>query len=170
VHFSYEATLANSFDSDYEIFYGTDSAVMLRQEKAWMFKEVDSALLGWEVYARKDEFYKETGIALVANATKLAAIQGDKAEEVPFAISSLASALEAFISNTGVMMTAVDEFISNYGENAKGLKEHLKTLDKGKMPAASYQDGYAATVTVIKANEAILKSQRITFQKEWFEI
>ena len=58
VQFGYEATLANSFDSDYEMFYGTDSAVMLRGNKAWMFKEVDAPLLGWEVYARKDEFYR----------------------------------------------------------------------------------------------------------------
>ena len=58
VFLSYEATLGNSFDSDYEMLFGTDSAVMLRANKAWMFKEVDSPLLGWEVYARKDEFYK----------------------------------------------------------------------------------------------------------------
>jgi hypothetical protein len=29
---TYDATLANSFDSDYEILYGTDSAVMLRHQ------------------------------------------------------------------------------------------------------------------------------------------
>ncbi|MCK6500835.1 MAG: Gfo/Idh/MocA family oxidoreductase, partial [Nitrospira sp.] len=72
-----EVTLANSFDAEYEMIYGSDATVMLRGNKAWMFKEVDAPLLGWEVYARKDTFYKETGIALVANATKLAA-QGDK--------------------------------------------------------------------------------------------
>jgi len=170
VHFSYEATLANSFDGDHEILYGTDSAVMLRQENAWMFKEVDSPLLGWEVYARKDQFHKETGIALVANATKLSAVGGEQTEEIPFAASSLASALEAFITNTGVTMTAVEDFVSNFGEGAQGLKEYLKTLDKSKTAAANYKDGYEATVAVIKANEAILKKQKIVFQKEWFEI
>src|SRR5262249_25843182 len=54
VYLSYDATLANSFDSDYEMFYGSDAAIMLRGSKAWMFKEVDSPLLGWEVYAKKD--------------------------------------------------------------------------------------------------------------------
>jgi predicted dehydrogenase len=170
VHFSYEATLANSFDADHEILYGTDSAVMLRQEKAWLFKEVDSPLLGWEVYARKDQFYKETGIALVANATKLSAIGAEKAEEIPFTTSSLASALEAFIANTGVVMTAVEDFTSNFGENAQGLQDYLKSVSKSRLPAADYKDGFEATVVAITANEAILKNQKIAFQKEWFQI
>ena len=48
----------------------------MRERRGWMFKEVDSPLLGWEVYARKETFFKEVGIVLAANATKLAA-QGD---------------------------------------------------------------------------------------------
>ncbi|MGH7971797.1 MAG: Gfo/Idh/MocA family protein, partial [Limisphaerales bacterium] len=51
VFMNYDATLANSFDSEYEILFGSDAAVMMRESKAWMFKEVDSPLLGWEVYA-----------------------------------------------------------------------------------------------------------------------
>jgi hypothetical protein len=50
------------------MYHGTDAAVMIRESNAWMFKEVDSPLLGWEVCARKDIFYKEAGIALVADA------------------------------------------------------------------------------------------------------
>src|SRR5438552_3001489 len=56
-----ECTLANSFDADYEILYGTDAAIMMRGLKAWMFKQVDSPLLGWEVFAAEDQFYRETG-------------------------------------------------------------------------------------------------------------
>jgi predicted dehydrogenase len=169
-HFAYEATLANSFDSEHEMFYGTDSAVMLRGNKAWMFKEVDSPLLGWEVYARKDEFYKETGIALVANATKLAA-QGEKPiEEAPFTNTPLYYALEAFIANAGVLGSAVEDFTSNFGDNVEALKEYLVGINKSKQPSADYQDGFEAAVVAIKANEAILKGQKITFQKEWFEI
>jgi predicted dehydrogenase len=33
---SHEITVANSFESDYEIFYGSDSAIMLRDRHAWM--------------------------------------------------------------------------------------------------------------------------------------
>ena len=49
---------------------GSDPNLLLRDSKAWMFKEVDSALLGWEVYAAKVQFYKDTGIALMADASK----------------------------------------------------------------------------------------------------
>ena len=53
VRMIYDATLANSFDGEYEMLYGSDAALMMRESKAWMFKEVDSPLLGWEVYADK---------------------------------------------------------------------------------------------------------------------
>jgi predicted dehydrogenase len=166
----YESTLANSFDSDYEMFYGTDSAVMLRGNKAWMFKEVDAPLLGWEVYARKDEFFKESGIALVANATKLVA-QGNKpVEEAPYTNTPLSYALEAFIANSATLGAGVEDFNANFGENPKALKEYLATLAKSKVPCASYEQGFEANVIAIKANEAITKGQRITFEKEWFEI
>jgi predicted dehydrogenase len=73
VHLLYDATLGNSFDGAYELLMGSDSALLTRGDRAWMFKEADSPLLGWEVYARKDKFGDETGIALVANATQLLA-------------------------------------------------------------------------------------------------
>ena len=115
----YDATLATSFDADYEMFYGTDSAVMLRGNKAWMFKEVDAPLLGWEVYARKDEFYRETGIALVANATKLVA-QGNKpVEEAPYSSTPLHYALESFITNTGALAGGVEDFTASFGNDPK---------------------------------------------------
>ena len=31
-------------------------------------------------------------------------------------------------------------------------------------------DGFEATVVAIKANEAVMKRERITFQKEWFSL
>jgi hypothetical protein len=37
-------------------------------------------------------------------------------------------------------------------------------------PAATWQDGLDATVMAITANQAALKKQRITFEKEWFEL
>jgi len=170
VRLLYDCTLANSFDADYEVLFGSDGAIMLRQNKAWMFKEVDSPLLGWEVYAQKDTFYKETGIALVANATKLSA-QGDKpAEEAPFTNTPLHHALETFIANSGTVGAAVDDFTANFGEDAKALKEYLAKLAKDALPAAGYQDGYDATVIALKSNEAITKGEKVTFQKEWFEL
>lgn len=168
---SYECTLANSFDSNFEILYGTDSAVMMRQEKAWMFKEVDAPLLGWEVYARKDEFYKETGIALVANATKLASLQGDKpGDESAPVNASLVSSLHAFVTNANTLGAAVEDFVSNLGDNPSALKQYLADIVKHNVPAAGYQEGFDATVTAIQANEAVVKGQRIDLLKELFEI
>ena len=73
VRMNYNASLATSFDAEYELLYGSDATVMMRQDnsgsKAWMFKEVDSPLLGWEVYARKDSFFNETGIVLAVGSS-----------------------------------------------------------------------------------------------------
>ncbi|MBI5772143.1 MAG: Gfo/Idh/MocA family oxidoreductase [Verrucomicrobia bacterium] len=167
---SYECTLANSFDSDYEMLFGSDAAVMLRGNKAWMFKEVDSPLLGWEVYARKDDFFKETGIALVANATKLAAQGANPVEDAPFTNTPLSYALESFIANSNSTGAGVEDFLSNFGDNEAGVREYLAGIAKNRAPAAGWQEGYEATVTALKANEAVLKGQKITFQKEWFEV
>jgi hypothetical protein len=164
----YDCTLANSFDADYEVYYGSDAAVMLRENKAWMFKEVDSPLLGWEVYARKDAFYKETGIALVANATKQTAITAKPAEEPP-AKPPLQSALEIFLRNVNELRTAIEDFVSVYGaDDPAALAEHLAKVHRA--PAAGYLEGYQATVTAIKANEAITSGQRIELKPEWYEL
>ena len=70
VQMIYDATLADSYRG------GIRGALRQRRGgpdaggKAWMFKEVDSPLLGWEVYAAKTKFYKETGIALAAGNSK----------------------------------------------------------------------------------------------------
>lgn len=143
VHMVYDATLTSSFDAAYEMFYGSDSTIMVRDSKAWMFKEVDAPLLGWEVYARKDKFFKETGIALVANATKLAALDQDPTADDPSVESPLWYALKDFLDN-----------------HAFGPYP----------PAADYQRGYEAAVVAIKTHEAILQGTRIAFDPAWFSL
>jgi predicted dehydrogenase len=168
VRLVYDCTLANSFDAEYEVYYGSDAAVMLRENKAWMFKEVDSPLLGWEVYARKDVFYKETGIALVANATKQAAINAKPAEEPP-AKPPVQSALEAFLRNANELKTAIDDYVSVFGaDDQAALTEHLAKVHR--VPAAGYVEGYQATVTAIKATDAIATGERIMLKPEWYEL
>ena len=171
VRLIYDATLGNSFDSDYEMYHGSDAALMVRENKAWMFKEVDSPLLGWEVYARKDAFYKETGIALVANATKLAAQGDNPVVDEASTRTALYYALEAFIKNSDVIGAGVEDFLSNFKEGDKeALEQYLATIIKGKVPAAGFQEGYEAAVTAITAHEAVMKGGKITFKKEWFEL
>ena len=181
LQFVYDATLGNSFDGEYEMYYGTDAAVMMRENKverengyeyfhlAWMFKEVDSPLLGWEVYARKDAFYKETGIALVAGGSKQTALTDKGGEASPFPLPTLNYALESFMGNCAEVQNQVDDLKSSFGSVTK---EALETSLAGikLRPAATYKDGYAATVLALKANEAILKGARIELQKELFEL
>jgi predicted dehydrogenase len=169
VTLSCDCTLANSFDAAYDVFYGSDAAVMLRDNKAWMFKEVDSPLLGWEVYAKKDIFYKETGIALVANASKSVMVE-KTGEEPPFSFTALSHALEAFVRNAGDYVVATKDYVDNISADDKpGLIEQLtKTIQK--RPAAGFLEGYQATVTAIKTNEAVQTGQRIELKRELYEL
>jgi predicted dehydrogenase len=170
--FNYEASIATSFDSQYEILYGSDAAIMLRGNKAWLFKEADSPLLGWEVYARKEQFFAETGIALVANATKSAkTAQSKSQDESAYSDPPIYFAMESFLANTELIANAVEDFISTFdAKDTKALKEYLVGIQKNKLPAASYVEGYQAALLAIKANEAVVKKTTVKFEKEWFDI
>jgi len=173
IRMNYNASLATSFDAEYELLFGTDATVMMRDGKSWMFKEVDAALLGWEVYARKDTFYKETGIALVVDGSKQKKLSEDAAG-TPSELPQHYYALEAFLANCHEVTAEVKDFEANYGLDDKdALAEHLETIAKGREASrqtATYQEGYAATVTALKVNEAVNAKKRIAFQKEWFEL
>jgi hypothetical protein len=166
----FEGTLANSFDGDLELYCGTMGTVLVRGTKAWMFKEADAPMLGWEVYARKDTFYKETGIALIASATKLTTVTQKNLDEEAFEDSPVYNALGAFLYNSYLTSTGVKDFTAAVGEDDEGLKEYLSGLDASRLPFATARDGFEATVTVVKANEAIRKRQRLAYQDAWFEI
>ena len=66
-------TLASSAGGAFTLLQGSNASLMVREQRAWMIKEADSPLLGWEVYARKENVLDETGIALIADATKILA-------------------------------------------------------------------------------------------------
>jgi len=172
LNYAYDATLANSFDAEYEMFYGSDSAIMIRGSKAWMFKEVDSPLLGWEVYARKDQFYEETGITLIANATQIKDQGGDAEDKARRAVeeSQLYLSLGSFVNNSHKHLSSVEDYITLFGGDT-GLEDYLVAELNGKKEAfGSYIDGYNATVCAIKANEAVAGNKKINFSKEWFAI
>jgi len=61
VHHSEEITIANSFDSDYDIYYGSDSAILVRDRRAWMFKEPDAQLAGWRSTPARRPSIRKTG-------------------------------------------------------------------------------------------------------------
>lgn len=139
----YDATLVSGFDAAYDLLFGNDATIILRDGKAWMFKEVDAPMLGWEVYARKDRFYKETGIALLANATKLDALGQDPAADDPNAKPPIWHALKAFADN----------------------------LIYGPFPAvAGPQLAFESTVVAIKANEAVQNGMRVEIPEELYQL
>ena len=135
VRMIYDATLANSFDGEYEMLYGSDAAVMMRESKAWMFKEVDSPLLGWEVYAAKLTVFNETGIALVAGKSKPPPVdaQGQPIQPDPLTTTPLFYALSNFLLNAAELTQAAEDYKASYGaDDVDGMMEQL-----GKMPPAS---------------------------------
>ena len=171
VHFFHDLTICNSFDKIYEVYLGTESAMMMRDFKAWLFKEVNAAQLGWEVYARHDTFYTETGIALVAGASKQTTLAGSAVSFNPYDHTPLYYALEAFTSRAAYQTKDVKDFGENYPDgDAQALADYLKSLQKLRKPAATWQDGLDATVMGIIANQAAIKQQKIAFEKEWFEL
>lgn len=177
---SYEATLANSFDAEINMFYGTDCAIMQRERRAWMFKEVDAPLLGWEVYAMKENFYKESGIILAAGATKQTSRMDNSKDKPVDEKSALQYGLEAFLIRSAAYSSAVADYADTGADTGdtddfrKYMSELSQKLDKqlaeSKTGAPTVQDGYEATIVAIKTNEAIVKGQKIAFSKEWFAI
>jgi predicted dehydrogenase len=139
VRLAYDATLNNSFDGAYEVIQGPAFAMMIRDQRGWMFKETDSPLLGWEVYARKDKYGDEQGIALVADATKLMS-QGKEPGKVGADVSKSA------------LYQSLDAF--------------LGSVRTGKKPAATPEIAYQANVVAIRAHEACLAGGRIEIKAE----
>ncbi|MDE2835233.1 MAG: Gfo/Idh/MocA family oxidoreductase [Bacteroidota bacterium] len=144
LHMLFDATLASSFDEAYEVYFGTDSTIIFRDRgKAWMFKEVDAPMLGWEVYARRDRFYKETGIALLANATQLDAQNQDPTEDDPNVETPLWYAMQEFMDN-----------------HAFGPYP----------PAADWARGLEATAIAVAANRAITQRTHINIDPAWYSL
>lgn len=164
---NYDATLCNSFDANYEMFFGTDAAVMLRGSNAWMFKEVDSPLLGWEVYAKKELFYKETGIALKADGSK-SVNQVGKQEPTPEELiksTPLFYSLQAFVRNSKELVAKAQDMQEAFGEVDKD--------ELAKVPrraSSGYLDAYQATVCAIKANEAINAGMKVEIPASLYEL
>lgn len=153
LRYVYDATLVNSFDGPYEQFMGSDCAIQLRDQRAWMFKETDAKTIGWEVFARKDPLQignpangtgiqTGSGIALVADATK-----------------QLALGLQPGVVGTDVSKTSLYQAVDSF----------LNCVRTGKKPDSGALEGYQATVVAIKANEAALKNTRMVFNPEWFK-
>jgi hypothetical protein len=100
---------------------------MMREKRGWMVKEADSPLLGWEVYARKEAINNETGICMVADATKILEAGKEPGKEGP-----VEPARDA-------LYRAFEDFTRSVRESSR--------------PACGAAEGYQAAVVAIKANE-----------------
>lgn len=141
---AFSSTLASSFSSSYTLFQGSNASLLLRERRGWMVKEADSPLLGWEVYARKEPCFEETGICMIAEATKL--LEAGKEPSKEGAVEPTKEALYCALEN------------------------FTKSIREGTKPACGALEAYQATVTAIKANEAVLAGGKVQYQPEWFEI
>lgn len=164
----YTATLASSFQGEFEIMQGSDASILLRGSRAWMVQEVDAPLFGWQVYARKESVGDETGIVLRADASKQKVAVGGTGITAP-ETPPLQYALENFLGNCWEVNAAVEDYASAFDtKDTKAFAENIRGIKLRN--AATYQDGYAATVLVIKANEAILKRGSVELSKGLFEL
>ena len=134
------ATLASSFGGAYTIFQGSNSSLLLKENRGWLIKEADSPLLGWEVYARKESVHDETGIAMVADATKLLAAGKEPGKDGPVEPEkpALVMAFESFITS----------------------------IRTGAPSACGPAEAYAATVAALSANKAVVGNSRVEIRPE----
>ncbi len=169
VNFFHDLTICNSYQNSQEVYLGDEAAMMMRDFKAWLFKEPGAHEGGWEVYARHDRFYTETGICLVANASKQTTLGGSAESFKPYEFEPLYYALDAFTDKAGRQTKDVKDFDELYPDSEpKALADYLKGLKR--KPAATWQDGLDASVMAITANQAAINKQKINFEKEWFEL
>jgi predicted dehydrogenase len=143
VHLTYSATLTSSFDGVAEFYTGTQGTVLMRADRSWLFKESDAPNLGWEVYATKERMFGNTGITLVANATKLLDEKKSPAKH-----------RDAY--SKGSLHYACENF--------------LQCVRTGQKPSAGAHAGFRATVLSLKANEAVTRRARVVLGKELFEL
>jgi len=129
------ATLASSFGGAYVVFQGNNSSLLLKENRGWLMKEADSPLLGWEVYARKEPVHDETGIAMVADATKLLQAGKEPGKDAPLEPEKPA------------LVVAFESFINS--------------IRTGAPASCGAADGAAATIAALKANAAVTTGARV---------
>lgn len=135
----FTATLASSFAGAYAVFQGNKSSLLIKESRAWLVKEADAPLLGWEVYARKETVQDETGIALVADATKIlqAGDEPGKVASVEPEKDALTLSLEAF----------------------------ARLIGEGGPSPCTADEAFRATAVAIRAHEATLANTRVEIAK-----
>jgi predicted dehydrogenase len=169
VRLAQSCTLANSFESEQELFCGTDGSVLFRSGRGWLFKEVDAPLYGWEVHARQEVFHDETGLVLVADASKHQPQEGVDVIERALSVSPLQHALEAFLQSALDIEAAAEDFTAAYGtDDPQSLRNHLAAVPR--RAGAGWLEGFESTVVALKCRESVSTGQMIELKPEDFEL
>jgi hypothetical protein len=95
------------------------------------------------VYARKEKINDDTGIVLVADATKLLALGKMPGKEAP----------------------PPEKTMLHFA-----LKSFVESISTGKPSASGPLEGYQATVTALVTNSAVNSASRIEFTQDMFAL
>jgi len=175
-NFFYDASLANSYQGNYDIVFGNTAAIAMIQNEegkneAWWFKEADANLVGWEIYAKSKQFGRETGISLSADASH-SVKSANAAPASAYLDSPLHYSLKAFIKNSHDIPKDVAEFLTAFPDSdVDTVREHIANAPKSAGGhAAGYIEGFEATVTAIKVNEAITTGNKVIIKPELYSL
>jgi predicted dehydrogenase len=126
---TFAGTLASSAGGAFTLVQGTHSSLMVRETRAWLIQEADAPLLGWEVYARREPVLGETGLAMIADSTRILAAGQEPAEVggEP-ARTPLQLALEDFHRSVREGAPVVCGPLEAYRATVVGLECHLASL------------------------------------------
>jgi len=141
---SLAATLTSSMGGAFTLFQGTNASLMIRETRGWLVKEADSPLLGWEVYARKENVLDEAGIALIADSTRILAA-GEEPGKVGSAEPSKPPLLLAF-------------------------EDFFRSIREGTKSACGPVEAYQATALALTAQEAVRVGTRLLLTRDFLEL
>ena len=135
-------SLLSTFGGEREVLVGSAATVLIRdQRKGLLFKESDTALVGWEEYASKEMRDGRRGIILDPMATKYKQRQKKK----------------ALGDEAGPDLLAE-------------MRDFLAAARVAKPTRCSAYDGLVAAVTALKANQAIEQRKTLRFTDKDFEV
>ena len=138
---SWSGTLGSGYDGRYEIVAGSMGTMKLGWTAGWLFKEAEAPTQGWEVYANRESFGNDTGITLIADATKLAK-QGKLKDGVGLPNPPL----------------------------YYGLSDFVASVTAGAPVACSAEEGHRATVVGILAQEAARTGKEVAIEPQDLQV
>ncbi|MBB6050350.1 Gfo/Idh/MocA family protein [Armatimonas rosea] len=154
IQLTYNATLGSSFGGGYELLCGDQTSMLLRGTRAWMIKESDAPVLGWEVYTKREPLGDETGYILVASASKLLSEGLEPSRN-----------LDTNPRHTPLFF-ACEGFLNSMREGKPTGRTSASAPNQPHPMHATAEAGFAATVVGIRANEAVKTGKKITNLRE----